>query len=85
MKKETLIRVIDEEFGDEFEMSWLIDVYIKAFQRNDSKIKEATKEYWNRVTVVNDTLDNLLDWLLSDEKQEVKNGVRILHKRPENK
>lgn len=83
MKQATLINVIDEEFGDALDMSWLINVYLKAFQKNDAKIKEATGEYWLRSKLVTDTLSTLLDQLKEDEKAENKNGVRILHKRPE--
>lgn len=85
MKQQTLINVIDDEFGDALEMSWLINVYLKAFQKNDAKVKEATKEYWLRSKLVTDTLSALLDQLKEDEKAELKNGVRILHKRPSGK
>lgn len=81
MKKETLIKVIDEEFGDTFEMSWLVDVFIRAFQKNDSRITEATKEYFERSSLVYTTLDELLTKLKIMEKQELKDGVRIMHKR----
>lgn len=81
MKRETLIKVIDEEFGDMFTMSWLIDTYLKAFKKNDSRIDKATIDYINQAKLVEDTLTELIYKLKEMEKAELENGVRILHKR----
>lgn len=81
MKKETLIKVIDEEFGDALEMSWLVDVYLKAFIKNDNKIKAATIDYENQSQLVRKTLSELYRNLKIMEKAELEKGVRILHKR----
>lgn len=82
MKKETLIRVIDEEFGDAQEWSWLIDVFYRAAFKNDRKVNEATKEYWLQSKLVLETLADLFNHLRVMEKQELENGVRIMVKRP---
>lgn len=82
MKKETLIKLIDEEFGDAQEFSWLIYIFQRAIERNDNRITEATREYFERAKLVRDTLFDLHHKLVTMEKAELKNGVRILHKRP---
>lgn len=81
MKKETLIKVIDEEFGDALPMSWLVDVCLKAFIKNDNKIKAATIDYENQSQLVRKTLCELYNNLKIMEKAENEKGVRILHKR----
>lgn len=85
MKKETLVRIIDEEFGDEQPMSWLIDVYLRAFKKNDDRITQATKEYITQSNYVRDMLSEMIDRLKEMEKEELENGVRILHKRNKEK
>lgn len=85
MKKETLVRVIDEEFGDALPMSWLIDVYLRAFKKNDNRIDKATIDYINQAKLVEDTLTELIYKLKEMEKAELDNGVRILHKRNKEK
>jgi hypothetical protein len=84
LKKETLIKVIDEEFGDNKEMSWLINVVKKAFVKNDSRITEATKPYQERANKVNDYLTELYDELVKSEKEEMQSGIRVTHKRKVN-
>jgi hypothetical protein len=81
MKKETLIKVIDEEFGDEKDWSWLIDVFQKACLKNDGRITECTNVYEEIVTDIHHTLNDLYLRVKQLENEEIKNGVRILHKR----
>ena len=62
-------------------MSWLVDVMYKAFRKNDGRITECTKEYGEQAALVASTLDSLYNELVKMEKEELKNGIRILHKR----
>ena len=84
MKKETLIKLIDEEFSDDKPFSWLIDVVIKSVLKNDSRINECTMAYENQVKEVIIYLDELKDNLLALEKEEQQFGIRITHKRNDN-
>lgn len=80
MKRDTLIRVLDEEFGDSQPFSWLIDVVIKTVIKNDSRVKECTNHYEEQVKKVNDYLEELKDELLVMEKEESQ-SIRVTHKR----
>lgn len=83
MKKETLIKLIDEEFGDNQPFSWLIDVVIKTVIKNDSRVKECTKFYEEQYSSVISYLDELRDGLLDSEKEESQ-SIRVTHKRKVN-
>lgn len=85
MKKETFIRLIDDEFADSHEFSWLIEVIERAILKNDSRITECTREYEERFNWTINTLHQLGIKLKDMEKEELKNGVRITHKRKNGK
>lgn len=59
MKKETLIKVIDEEFGDGYPLSWLIEVVVRALVKNDARCTQSTDSYDREFKLVMDTLSNL--------------------------
>lgn len=80
VKKETLVKVIDEEFGDGYPFSWLIDVVIKAILKNDSKVQMATDEYEVDFGLVITTLEELYKQLIINEKVSTK-AISIPHKR----
>ena len=61
MKKDTLIKVIDEEFGDGQPLSWLVDVVRKALTKNDSRIAICTKQYEEQTDHTFKVLDSLYD------------------------
>jgi hypothetical protein len=70
MTRETLIKVIEEEFDDEPRFSNIIDTFIKAVMLGDSKITECTKMYEDQLSTVISYLDELRDNLLDMEKEE---------------
>ena len=61
MKKDTLIKVIDEEFGNGQPLSWLVDVVRKALTKNDRRIAMCTKQYEEQTDHTFHVLDNLYE------------------------
>lgn len=76
MKKETLIKVIDEEFGDGYPLSWIVDAFYRAIVSNDRKVKMTTDSYERQVSLVRETLHKLSKDVAELEKEE-KNKFEI--------
>lgn len=90
MKKDTLIKLIDEEFGDGHQFSWLLEVIVRSVQKNDSKCQATSDEYEEQFKLVFDTLSKLEKDIKELEKKEsrsipIKRERFKLNKRPENK
>lgn len=81
MTRETLIKIIEEEFDNEPRFSNMIDTFIKAVMLSDSKITECTQDYEDQLTTVISYLDELRDNLIDMEKDEREIGTRLTHKR----
>lgn len=59
MTKETLAKVISEEFGDGHSMTWLIDLFISALTENEKEVVTALPSYEKQVSLVFRTLERL--------------------------
>lgn len=80
MKKETLIKLIDEEFGEN-ETNWIVDLFLRSFSRNDNRILKASEGYIERAKLIRDTLFDLSAKIKEMEKAEDKAGVRLVRVR----